>query len=136
MTSRDLRTLPKAELHLHIEGTLEPELAFSLAARNGVDLPFTDVDDLRNRYDFTDLQSMDNRALQRVLSEVDVSTLALASVGAEQELVEKIMANLSKRARETLKDEMEFQSAARSDAVAGARKSIVQILAKVDSEGG
>lgn len=53
----DLRTLPKAELHLHIEGTLEPELAFSLAARNGVDLPFTDVDDLRTRYDFTDLQS-------------------------------------------------------------------------------
>lgn len=86
-------------------------------------------------YDFTDLQTMDNRALQRVLSEVDVSTLALASVGADAELVEKIMANLSKRARETLKDEMEFQSAARGDAVAGARKSIVQILAKVDAEG-
>jgi flagellar motor switch protein FliG len=50
--------------------------------------------------------------------------------------VEKIMTNLSKRARETLKDEMEFQSAARSDAVAGARKSIVQILAKIDQDGG
>jgi flagellar motor switch protein FliG len=87
-------------------------------------------------YDFTDLQTMDNRALQRVLSEVDVSTLALASVGCEPELLEKIMTNLSKRARETLKDEMEFQSSARGDAVAGARKSIVQIVAKVDSEGG
>ncbi|MEW1834897.1 adenosine deaminase [Microbacterium sp. NPDC079995] len=53
----DLRTLPKAELHLHIEGTLEPELAFSLARRNGVLLPFADIDDLRARYDFTDLQS-------------------------------------------------------------------------------
>lgn len=87
-------------------------------------------------YDFTDIGSLDNRALQRVLSEVDVSTLALASVGAEPELLEKIMANLSKRARETLKDEMEFQSSARGDAVAGARKSIVQILAKIDQEGG
>ena len=52
-----LRTLPKAELHLHIEGTLEPELAFQLAERNGVVLPFADVDDLRARYDFSDLQS-------------------------------------------------------------------------------
>lgn len=87
-------------------------------------------------YDFADISSLDNRALQRVLSEVDVSTLALASVGADAELIEKVMANLSKRARETLKDEMEFQASARGDAIAGARKSIVQILAKVDQEGG
>lgn len=52
-----LRSLPKAELHVHIEGTLEPELAFDLARRNGVTLPFHDVDDLRARYNFTDLQS-------------------------------------------------------------------------------
>ncbi|WP_405374487.1 MULTISPECIES: adenosine deaminase [unclassified Microbacterium] len=52
-----LGSLPKAELHLHIEGTLEPELAFELAGRNGVTLPFADVDDLRRRYDFEDLQS-------------------------------------------------------------------------------
>ncbi|MDQ1010860.1 adenosine deaminase [Streptomyces sp. V4I23] len=49
--------LPKAELHLHIEGTLEPELAFALAARNGVELPFADTAELRNAYDFKDLQS-------------------------------------------------------------------------------
>lgn len=53
----DLRTLPKAELHIHIEGTLEPELAFDLAARNNVTLPYEDVEDLRRRYDFDDLQS-------------------------------------------------------------------------------
>ena len=87
-------------------------------------------------YDFKDIESLDNRVLQRVLSEVDVSTLALASVGASESLMDKIMDNLSKRARETLKDEMEFQSTANGDAVAGARKSIVQILAKVDQEGG
>ncbi|MEU9557414.1 adenosine deaminase [Streptomyces fumanus] len=49
--------LPIAELHLHIEGTLEPELAFELAARNGVALPYADTDALREAYRFADLQS-------------------------------------------------------------------------------
>jgi adenosine deaminase len=52
--------LPKAELHLHIEGTLEPELAFELAARNGVTLPYADTDELRKAYQFEDLQSFLN----------------------------------------------------------------------------
>ena len=49
--------LPKAELHLHIEGTLEPELLFSLAQRNNVELPYASVEELRAAYAFTDLQS-------------------------------------------------------------------------------
>ncbi|MET9170062.1 adenosine deaminase [Streptomyces misionensis] len=52
--------LPKAELHLHIEGTLEPELAFELAARNGVELAYADTDELREAYRFQDLQSFLN----------------------------------------------------------------------------
>ncbi|MER8014312.1 adenosine deaminase [Streptomyces griseoluteus] len=52
--------LPKAELHLHIEGTLEPELAFRLAERNGVELPYADTEALRHAYRFEDLQSFLN----------------------------------------------------------------------------
>jgi adenosine deaminase len=49
--------LPKAELHLHIEGSLEPELAVALAQKNGVRLPYTSVEGLRAAYAFTNLQS-------------------------------------------------------------------------------
>src|SRR5436190_6434187 len=52
-----LRAMPKAELHIHIEGSLEPELIFALAERNGVTLPYPSVDALRAAYAFTDLQS-------------------------------------------------------------------------------
>ena len=48
--------LPKAELHLHIEGTFEPELMFAIAARNGVTIPFASVEDLRAAYSFNNLQ--------------------------------------------------------------------------------
>ncbi len=51
------RGLPKTELHIHIEGTLEPDLMFRMATRNGILLPFEDVDQLRAAYRFTDLQS-------------------------------------------------------------------------------
>jgi adenosine deaminase len=50
-------TVPKAELHLHIEGTLEPELMFELARRNGVELPYADTEAVRRAYEFTNLQS-------------------------------------------------------------------------------
>ncbi|MEE8375564.1 MAG: adenosine deaminase [Acidimicrobiia bacterium] len=52
-----VRSLPKTELHVHIEGTLEPEMMFGLGERNGFDLPFENVDGVAEAYDFTNLQS-------------------------------------------------------------------------------
>ncbi len=52
-----LRAMPKAELHIHIEGSLEPEMIFALAQRNGLQLPYASVEALRAAYAFTDLQS-------------------------------------------------------------------------------
>ena len=52
-----LQSMPKAELHIHIEGSLEPELIFALARRNGVQIPYADVEALRRAYAFTNLQS-------------------------------------------------------------------------------
>ena len=57
MIEEFIKALPKAELHLHIEGSLEPELMFELSERNSVELPFTSVDEVRAAYEFNDLQS-------------------------------------------------------------------------------
>lgn len=51
-----LNALPKVELHLHLEGSLEPELMFELAQRNNIDLPFQTVDQVRKAYEFSKLQ--------------------------------------------------------------------------------
>jgi adenosine deaminase len=52
-----IQKLPKAELHLHIEGTLEPELMFELAKRNNIEIPYQNIQDIKNAYNFTSLQS-------------------------------------------------------------------------------
>ncbi|ADG93115.1 adenosine deaminase [Arcobacter nitrofigilis DSM 7299] len=52
-----IKKIPKAELHLHIEGSLEPELMFELAKRNNIKIPYNSVEEVRAAYDFTNLQS-------------------------------------------------------------------------------
>ena len=76
-----VRRLPKAELHLHIEGSLEPELIFALARRNRVALPYASVEALRAAYAFSDLQSFLNlyyAGASVLLHEVDFYDMAMA----------------------------------------------------------
>ncbi len=82
-----VRQLPKAELHVHIEGTLEPELTFELAARNKVHLASPDVAALRRAYVFDDLQSF-----------LDIYYANCAVLRTEQDFYDLTMAYLSKAA--------------------------------------
>lgn len=84
-----LRGLPKVELHLHIEGTLEPDLMFALARRNDVALPFASVEDVRRAYVFHNLDSFLNiyyagcRVLVREQDFYDLTWAYLARVAAQ-----------------------------------------------------
>ncbi|MEP7313892.1 MAG: adenosine deaminase [Pseudomonadota bacterium] len=76
-----IAALPKAELHLHIEGSLEPELLFELARRNGLSLPYADVEALRAAYQFSRLQDFLDIYFQGTAvlrTEEDFHDLALA----------------------------------------------------------
>ena len=80
--------LPKAELHLHIEGTLEPELMFELARRNGVGLPYADAEAVRRAYRFSNLQSFLDvyyRACSVLLHERDFYELTAAYLARARE---------------------------------------------------
>jgi len=84
-----IRQLPKAELHVHIEGTLEPELVFALAARNEVQLPYADVGALRRAYVFEDLQSF-----------LDIYYANCAVLRTEQDFYDLTWAYLTEAARQ------------------------------------
>jgi len=84
-----IRKLPKAELHVHIEGTLEPDLIFRLAQRNGVMLPYADVDALRAAYQFTNLQSF-----------LDLYYAGAAVLMTEQDFYDMTMAYLRRIAQD------------------------------------
>ena len=55
-----IKKTPKAELHLHIEGTLEPDLLFRLAKKNNIHIPFSNVDEIKSAYNFKNLESFLN----------------------------------------------------------------------------
>ena len=84
-----LRSMPKAELHMHIEGSLEPELIFALAQRNGVALPYDSVQALRSAYAFTDLQSF-----------LDIYYAGASVLITEQDFYDMAMAYLARAAQD------------------------------------
>lgn len=76
-----IERLPKAELHLHIEGSLEPEMLFALAARNGVEIPFQSVEEVRAAYQFSNLQDFLDiyyQGMSVLLTEQDFFDLTMA----------------------------------------------------------
>lgn len=76
-----IERMPKAELHLHLEGTLEPQLKFELAAHNRLELPYRSVDELRAAYDFDDLPSflaVYYEGMSVLITEQDFYRLAMA----------------------------------------------------------
>lgn len=86
-----LCAMPKAELHVHIEGTLEPELMFEMAKRNGVELGYGDVEALRNAYAFDDLQSF-----------LDIYYEGASILRTEQDFEDMAWAYLSRAAAENV----------------------------------
>jgi len=86
-------------------------------------------------YVFDDIVRIENRSLQKLLAEVSSDTLTSALTGAAEEISEKIFANLSKRARMTLEDELEFKGHVTDDEVTYARKSIAEVIGKLDQAG-
>lgn len=84
--------LPKAELHLHIEGSLEPELMFELAERNGVAIPFKSVDEIRAAYDFSNLQDF-----------LDIYYVGMNVLQTEQDFFDLTWAYLQRAAADTVR---------------------------------
>jgi adenosine deaminase len=87
-----LQAMPKAELHIHIEGSLEPELIFELAQRNRVSLPYASVEALRQAYAFTDLQSF-----------LDIYYAGASVLLTEQDFYDMTMAYLERAAADNVR---------------------------------
>jgi len=83
--------LPKVELHLHIEGTLEPEMLFDLAKKNNVDLPYKSVEEVRQAYNFTKLQDF-----------LDIYYKGMSVLQTEQDFYELTYAYLKKAASDNI----------------------------------
>ena len=86
-------------------------------------------------YVFEDIVRIENRSLQKLLAEVSSDTLTTALSGAAEEISDKIFDNLSKRARATLEDELEFKGHVSEDEITLARKSIAEVIGKLDQAG-
>ncbi len=87
-----IRGLPKAELHVHIEGTFEPELMLAIARRNGINLPFSTVDEVREAYRFSNLQDF-----------LDIYYQGVAALLTEHDFCELTCAYFNRVAHQTVR---------------------------------
>lgn len=86
-------------------------------------------------YQFEDLLRIHDRSMQRLLAEIDSKTLSVALKGAKEEISEKVLKNLSKRAREALAEEMEFLGMVPIAQVRDAQKTLVDVIQRLDQAG-
>ncbi len=86
-------------------------------------------------YLFTDLMRIDDRDLQKLLAQVETDFLIIALQRCDQELIDKLLNNLSKRAREMIQEEMEYKQGVSDEEIETARLSIVQVIATLDESG-
>ncbi len=89
---------------------------------------------LKKLYRFEDLTSLDARVIQQVLGEVDGTTLTTAMFQAPSEVVDTILGNLSKRARQSIEEELAFQSSVPESRVEAARDGVAEVIARLDQE--
>lgn len=89
----------------------------------------------RMLYLFEDIRTLSDRSIQKILAEIDSRSLVVALKGADQDLQDKIMGNMSKRARATLLEEMEFLGQVKPNEQAVARQSIGEVMARLDEAG-
>jgi len=116
-----LRSVPKAGRRNMLAAIEEqdPELAKSLLTRI---------------YRFDDIVGLNKMVVQRILGEIDSVNLTTALYGAAEEIRDAIFANLSKRARQTIEEEMQFMTSVAESRIQQARNSIAEIIAKIDME--
>ncbi len=89
---------------------------------------------LKKMYRFDDMLALEPRTIQRILGEVDGATLTTALFNASEEIKEAILRNLSRRARQSIEEELQFQTHVPESRVQMARESIAEVIARVDQE--
>ncbi len=120
-----------AEIMNNVDRTTERSIMERLAADN----PELAEEIRRRMFVFEDILKLDDRSVQLVLREVDTKDLAVALKGASDELKEKIFRNMSKRAAQLLKDEMEYMGPVRVKDVEEAQQKIISVIRRLEEAG-
>jgi hypothetical protein len=94
------------------------------------------ADDVKKQlYQFDDLNRLEDRDLQKILGQCQTDSLVVALQGADETILARILGNMSKRAKESLQEEMEFKTNAKQEEIDGGRAEVVAILVSLDESG-